>query len=107
MKCTARFIFLLWNNESQDADRSSESLTWEAFAGQMSQRPEDVTHEWGAAGAGLGDGREDFLDINLKVFLQPLKIEAMNIRCGHCFNVQTAAQRILNNKQSFRNLIRA
>lgn len=44
--------------------------TWEAFAGQVSQRPEDVTHERRAAGAGLSDGGEDLLDVDLQVLLQ-------------------------------------
>lgn len=44
-------------------------LTWEALAGQVPQRPEDVAHELWAAGAGLGDGGEDFLDVALQVLL--------------------------------------
>lgn len=54
----------------QDTDRRTGGQTREAFAGQVSQRPEDITHERRAAGAGLSDGGEDLLDVNLQVLLQ-------------------------------------
>lgn len=54
----------------QKTDWRTGGHTWEAFAGQVSQRPEDVTHERRAAGAGLSDGGEDLLDVNLQVLLQ-------------------------------------
>lgn len=69
--------------------------TWEAFAGQVSQRPEDITHEWRAAGAGLSDGGEDLLDVNLQVLLQKQatrvltqnQTRGMTFSWKHWFNV--------------------
>jgi len=50
--------------------QQAAALTWEALAGQVSERPEDVTHQRRAAGAGLGDGGEDLLHEALEVLLQ-------------------------------------
>lgn len=51
----------------------AQACTWEAFAGQVSQWPEDITHKWGTAGTGLSDGGEDFLHVTLKILLQKEK----------------------------------
>lgn len=58
---------LLLSFQTKWLQRHNQALvfTWESFAGQLSQRPEDVTHECGTARTGLGDGGKDLVDITL------------------------------------------
>lgn len=66
-------------NESQSVSVCMCCLTWKAFRRQLSEWPEDVTHEGRTAGAGLCYRRKNLMYISLKILLSTHK--HMHMRC--------------------------
>ncbi len=66
-------------NDSESVSVCMCCLTWKAFRRQLSEWPEDVTHEGRTAGAGLCYKCKNLLYITLKILLSTHK--HMHMRC--------------------------